>query len=447
MLQKKELIEYFFEGIKKKENLKIGVEHEKFALNKNTLKPLSYDENYGIVDLFDELVNLGWMEIKEGFPEKTIALKRNSEFITLEPGGQIELSGAPLANIHETCSETTNHLNELKNLSIKNNFILLGIGVEPNLSLNDFQWMPKSRYSIMKNYMEKVGTLGHHMMKRSCTSQVNFDYFSEEDMINKFRVLLNFESIGTAMFANSPFDQGKPSKYKSLRSHFWHNTDKDRTGIIPFVFDKNFNFETYADYALNVPMYFIKRNNQYIDMTGLTFYDFLKGKKNKTNSFFEPTITDWIDHLSTLFPQVRLKQYLEIRSMDTCSWNEICAPAAFWTGIIYDDLSLESSINLMKDWTNEERSFLNFNVPEKGLDTKFRNKKIIDIAKELLEISEKGLKRRNILSTNKKYDETHYLMGLKKNIANGMSPADFLLEKYYGDWNKSFDKLYQDLIF
>ena len=447
MLQKKDLLEYFFKGIKPKDDLKIGVEHEKFALNKKTLKPLSYGEIGGINDIFNQLINLGWSPIKEGIPEKTIALKRNAEFITLEPGGQIELSGAPLNNIHQTCSETTNHLNEMKKISDKNNFILLGIGVEPSLSVNDFPWMPKDRYSIMKNYMNKVGTLGHHMMKRSCTSQVNFDYFSEEDMVNKFRILLNFESVGTAIFANSPFNQGNPSKYKSLRSHFWHDTDKDRTGIIPFVFDNNFNFETYANYALNVPMYFIKRNNQYVDMTGLTFNQFLQGKKNILNDFFEPEIKDWIDHLSTLFPQIRLKQFLEVRSMDSCSWNEICAPAAFWTGIIYDDISLAASLDLMKDWTNEERSFLNLNVPEKGLNTKFRDKNVIDIAKELLKISEKGLKRRNNISINEKYDETHYLLGIKNNIANGMSPADILLQKYYGDWNESVDKIYKDLIF
>ena len=447
MIQKKDLLEYFFKGIKPKDSLKIGVEHEKFALNRKTFKPLNYDETCGINNIFDQLINLGWSPIKEGNPEKTIALKRNSEFITLEPGGQIELSGAPLYNIHQTCSETTNHLNELKKISDNNNFILLGIGVEPNLSLDDFPWMPKDRYSIMKNYMPKVGTLGHHMMKRSCTSQVNFDYFSEEDMINKFRVLLNFESVGTAIFANSPFDKGKPSKYKSLRSHFWHHTDKDRTGIIPFVFDNNFNFETYTDYALNVPMYFIKRNNQYVDMTGLTFNEFLKGKKNKTNNFFEPKLKDWVDHLSTLFPQVRLKQYLELRSMDACSWKEVCAPAAFWTGIIYDDISLATSSDLMKDWTNEERSFLNLNVPESGLNTKFRDKNVINVAKELLEISEKGLKRRSNLSTDKKYDETFYLLGIKDNIANGMCPADILLKKYYGDWNQSLDKIYKDFIF
>ena len=447
MLKKKDLINYFFEGIKQKNQMRIGVEHEKFILNKDTLKPLSYEEPGGIKDIFKHLIFLGWESLVEGENDKIIALKKGEEYITLEPGGQIELSGAQLYNIHQTCSETSNHLKELKNLSNKYNFILLGIGVEPNLSINDFPWMPKDRYSIMKKYMPKVGTLGHHMMQRSCTSQVNFDYFSENDMIMKFRVLLNFESIGTAIFANSPFDQGKPSKFKSLRSHFWHNTDEHRTGITPFVFDNNFNFESYADYALSIPMYFIKRDKEYIDMTSLTFDDYLHGKKNKNEKNYEPIYSDWIDHLSTLFPQVRLKQYLEVRSMDACSWNEICSPAAFWTGILYDDESLNKSFALSQDWTNEERLQLYKNVPEHGLNTNFRDGTVLDISKELLKISEQGLARRNILSSNTKYNETYYLENIKSNIGEGKAPADYLLEKYNGIWNKSIDKIYKNMIF
>ena len=295
--------------------------------------------------------------------------------------------------------------------------------------------------------MTKVGTLGHHMMQRSCTSQVNFDYFSEEDMIKKFRVLLNFESIGTAIFANSPFDQGKLSKFQSLRSHFWHHTDLDRTGIIPFIFKEDFNFESYVDYALNIPMYFIKRNKEYIDMTGLTFSDFLRGKKNKLNKNYKPTIKDWSDHITTLFPQVRLKQYLEVRSMDACSWQQICAPAAFWTGIIYDQDSLYEALELMEDWTDEERLSLNKDVPYKGLRTTFRDMTLLDIAKKLLIISEKGLKKRNNLSSNKKYDETNYLNSIIQNLNDGLSPADVLIKKYNEEWNKSLSPLYRELIF
>ena len=447
MISKADLIDYFYDGIKSKDKLKIGVEHEKFILNAKTHKPLTYFGEGGIKDIFLNLVDLGWLPIYEGNTNNIIALKRGFEFITLEPGGQIELSGQPFNNIHQNCTENANHLKELKSLSNKFNFILLGLGVEPLLSLDDFPWMPKDRYSIMRKYMPKVGSLGHHMMKRSCTSQVNFDYSSEKDMINKFRFLLNFESIGTAIFANSPFDRGKVSNYKSLRSHFWHHTDNDRSGLLPFVFSDYFNFESYAEYALNIPMYFIKRNNDYIDSTNLTFNDFLNGKSPRNNKIYEPTIEDWIDHLSTLFPQVRLKQYLEIRSMDACSWDVICSPAAFWTGILYNEDSLSDGLAYMSDWTDEERLLLNLEVPKSGLNTKFRNIKIIDKAKKLINISEKKKKKRNILSSNKNYNETYYLKNIKKNIEKGMSPADILLDNYYTKWNQSVDRIYDDMIF
>ena len=447
MIKKKNLIEYFFEGIKPGNQLKIGVEHEKFVLNKDTLRPLKYEGEGGILDIFKSLIDFGWSPINEGETEKIIALQKGSEFITLEPGGQLELSGAQLSNIHQTCTETTNHLNEIKSLSNKFNFILLGIGVEPKLTLEDFPWMPKDRYSIMKKYMPKVGDLGHHMMKRSCTSQINFDYSSEKDMIKKFRILLNFESIGTAIFANSPFDRGKLSKYKSLRSHFWHRTDKDRTGTIPFVFGSEFNFESYTDYALNIPMYFIKRNNKYIDMTSISFNDFINNKNNSTGEKYEPTIADWSDHISTLFPQVRLKQYLEVRSIDACSWKVICSPPAFWTGILYDEESMSEAYRLTQDWTDEERFFLNLQVPEHGLNTKFRDQTVLQIANKLLEISEQGLERRNILSSDERYNETQYLSAVKENLSRGMSPADLLMEKYHGVWKNSLDPLYVDEIF
>ena len=447
MISKKDLVNYFFEGIKPAHQMKIGVEHEKFILDRISLKPLSYEQKGGIKDIFSNLIELGWSPITEGKQKTVIALKRNSEYITLEPGGQIELSGKQFQTIHQTCIETSNHLNELKNLSQKYNFILLGMGVEPNLKLDDFPWMPKERYSIMKQYMKKVDTLGHHMMQRSCTSQVNFDYNSEMDMIKKFRVLLNFESVGTAIFANSPFDKGKPSQYKSLRSHFWHHTDKDRTGLTPFVFNKNFNFEIYVDYALTVPMYFIKRGDEYIDMTGITFKDFLEKNIDKDGKKYDPTYVDWVDHLTTLFPQVRLKQYLEVRSMDACSWKEVCSPAAFWTGILYDEQSLNESYELTQNWTQEDRNLVNKNVPEHGLQTKVKNCTLLDFAKTLIKISEEGLKRRNNLSFSGKYDETYYLQSIKENINKGISPADFLLQKYNGIWNKSINSLYRELIF
>ena len=445
MIKKSDLIEYFFRGIKSKTNLKIGVEHEKFILNKDTLLPLSYDGHNGVKNTLEKLTTIGWTPLYDDNQQIIIALKRGKEAITLEPGGQIELSGAPLDNIHETCEETTNHLKELKKIGTELNFVLLGMGVEPNLRLDDFPWMPKQRYEIMKKYMTQVGTLGHHMMKRTCTNQVNIDYSSEEDMIEKIRLMFNLESIATAMFANSPFDQGKISKYKSLRSHFWHHTDSNRTGLLPFIFEKGFSFENYTDYALSVPMYFINRNHKYIDMTSYTFKEYLEENSNNTDGAI--LLKDWEDHLTTLFPQVRLKQYLEIRSMDACSWDLICSQPAFWIGILYDDETIDKVKDITESWTNEDREYLNKIVPEEGLQTKFKEKKLISFAQDLYELSKKGLKKRNRLSTNGEFDESIHMKDLEKNLQNGCSPADCLINKFNSDWNKSVMPIYKEMIF
>ncbi len=445
MIKKDDLTEYFFRGIKSKTNLKIGVEHEKFILNKNTLKPLSYDEHKGIKEILEKLTTIGWIPLYDDNKQTIIALKRGKEAITLEPGGQIELSGAPLDTIHETCEETTNHLKELTKIGNELNFILLGMGVEPNLSLDDIPWMPKQRYGIMKKYMTKVGTLGHHMMKRTCTNQVNIDYSSEVDMIEKLRLMFNLESIATAMFANSPFDQGKISKYKSLRSHFWHHTDPDRTGLLPFVFEQGFCFEKYTDYALSVPMYFINRNHNYIDMTKYTFKEYLD--ENSNNQDDAILLKDWEDHLTTLFPQVRLKQYIEIRSMDACSWDLICSQPAFWIGILYDDEIMDNVKEITESWTQEDREYLNKTVPQEGLQTIFKEKKLISFAQDFFELSKKGLKKRNRLSKNGEFDESIHMKDLEKNLENGCSPADCLINKYELNWDKSVMPIYEEMIF
>ena len=445
MINKNDLIDYFISGIKHKNNLKIGVEHEKFVLDKNSFLPRNYDEKYGIRDILERLSSKGWTPSYDDNQKTIVALFKGKESITLEPGGQIELSGAPLDNIHETCEETTQHLRELKKLGEEFNFILLGMGVEPNLTLDDFPWMPKQRYKIMKEYMKRVGTQGQHMMKRTCTNQVNIDYSSEEDMANKLRLMFNLESIATAIFSNSPFDQGSVSKYKSLRSHFWHHTDSDRTGLLPFVFEKNFNFERYTDYALNVPMYFIKRDNKYIDMTNYTFKDFFDGKCSNTNH--EVTLKDWEDHLTTLFPQARLKKYIEIRSMDACNWDLICSQPAFWIGILYNDEISDKVQEITEDWTNEDRHYLNQRVPEEGLQTKFKQKKIIEFAQEFYELSKKGLQKRNRLSKNGEFDESIHMKELEINLEKGCSPADSLIKKFNTSWNKSIEPIYKDLIF
>ena len=446
MLKKNDLIEYFYKGIKDKNNLKIGVEHEKFVLNKNNYNQVSYHMHNGIKDILLRFVKNGWSPKYDDEGITIVALERFGESITLEPGGQIELSGAQLNNIHQTCTETTRHLKELKEIGEEFNFILLGLGVEPSLTLDEIPWMPKQRYNIMKNYMPTVGTLGHHMMKRTCTNQVNLDFFSEEDMKNKYRLMLNLEGIATAIFANSPFDNKKISEFKSLRSHFWHHTDKNRTGLLSFVFDKNFNFEHYVEYALDVPMYFIIRDHKYIDMTKYTFRDFFE-KNSLSNNHIQPNINDWINHLSTLFPQVRLKQFLEIRSMDACSWDIICSQPAFWTGLLYNDNSFNKAEEIFESWTQDDRNYINKIVPKEGLQAKFKEGTILDIAQNLFEISKNGLDERNILGKNKTYNETFYLKDLEKNLGNGQSPADILINKFNHEWDQNINNIYSENIF
>ncbi len=445
MLNKKKLIQYFESGIKLEKKLRIGTEHEKFILNKSTLQPLSYEGNNGIHDIFLDLIEMGWRPIYDGKNNIIVGLKKDKQNISLEPAGQFELSGQPLENIHQTCDEITNHLNQMKQLSLKHNFILLGIGVEPSLDNKDFYWMPKERYTIMRDYMPKVGTNGLDMMQRTCSTQVNLDFSSEKDMIKKFRVLLSLESIGTAIFANSPFSKQKLTDFMSLRSLYWKNTDHQRTGITPFVFDNNFNFETYIDYALDVPMYFVKRSNKYIDVAGCSFRKFIEGNLDQLPND-RATYKDWEDHLTTLFPQVRLKQYLELRSMDACSWNEICGQPAFWTGLLYDNNCLDEIYDMVKEWTNDDRMYLYNNVYQKGLSTPFKKGTVLDIAKVLLKISLKGLKNRNYISRSG-YDERKYLENIEINLEKGLSPSDILINKYYNEWGKVIKLIYKENIF
>ena len=446
MLDKNTLLEFFYKGIKSVDNLKIGTEHEKFILNKDTLAPLNYYEKNGILDVFKSLMEYGWLPVTEGEKETIIGLRLNNQSISLEPSGQIELSGKPLNNIHETCDEITNHLNQMKKISTKHNFILLGMGVEPSLALKNFTLMPKDRYNIMNNYMSITGTKGLDMMKRTCSTQINFDFHSEEDMIKKFRVLMSLESIGTAIFANSPFEYRKLSSYKSLRSYFWQKTDNERTGILPFIFNEDFNFEKYVEYALKVPMYFVKRNNKYIDVTGSNFKDFIKGDLKKLKGV-KATYEDWSDHLTTLFPQVRLKQVLEIRSMDACSWKEICSQPAFWTGIIYDQDSLDEAWDICNKWTNDDRLYLYNNVPKYGLQTKFKKNNVLEIAKIFFDLSLRGLRNRNFKSKKYEYNETKYLDVLSRNLAKGQSPADISIDDLKKENNKNFNIIYKENIF
>ncbi|XP_057821697.1 glutamate--cysteine ligase, chloroplastic isoform X4 [Cryptomeria japonica] len=352
-LTKQDLVAYLASGCKPKDKWRIGTEHEKFGFERKTLKPMNYEQ---ISELLQGLAErFGWDKVMEG--DFIIGLKQDKQSISLEPGGQFELSGAPLETLHQTCAEVNSHLYQVKAVAEEMGIGFLGIGFHPKWELKDIPIMPKGRYDIMRNYMPKVGTLGLDMMFRTCTVQVNLDFSSEIDMIRKFRAGLAVQPIATALFANSPFTEGKPNGFLSYRSHIWTDTDNNRSGMLPFVFDDSFGFESYVDYALDVPMYFVYRKKKYIDCSGMSFRDFLAGKLPSLPGEL-PTLNDWENHLTTIFPEVRLKRYLEMRGADGGPWRRLCALPALWVGLLYDETSLQTVLDLTKDWTKEERQML-----------------------------------------------------------------------------------------
>ncbi|MGE0828705.1 MAG: glutamate--cysteine ligase, partial [Hyphomonadaceae bacterium] len=344
---------------------RIGTEHEKFGFLRDTLEPVPYDGERGIGALLDGLADkYGWARIKEG--ANTIALSGDGASITLEPGGQFELSGAPLEHVHQTCKEVGGHLAQLRDVAGSLGIAFLGLGASPIWSLEDTPIMPKGRYKIMRDYMGKVGRLGRQMMFRSCTVQTNLDFGSEADMVKKLRVSLALQPIATALFANSPFMDGRTNGFLSYRAHIWTDTDPDRTGMLPFAFEQGMGFERYARYALDVPMYFVYRDGKYVNVAGRSFRDFMRGKLPELPGEL-PTLKDWEDHLTTIFPEVRLKTYLEMRGSDSGPWSRLCALPAFWAGIFYCDAALEAAWSLVKSWTAEDREALRRAVPVLGL--------------------------------------------------------------------------------
>ena len=437
---KSQLIDYISSGCKPKSEWKVGTEHEKFGFHTDTLKPLGYAEKGGIRDILNGLKDkYGWRPEYEG--NDIIALFRDGCSVTLEPGGQLELSGAPLADIHATCRETYSHLAEVKAVCENYNSAFIGMGFHPTAKKKNIEFMPKGRYKIMRKYMPKVGTLGLDMMKRTCTIQANLDFSSEVDMIKKFRVSLALQPIATALFANSPFKNGKFNGYLSYRSHIWTDTDNDRCGIIPFVFEESMSFERYVDYMLDVPMYFAYRNGKYLDASGLSFRDFMQGKLSILPGEL-PTMKDWEDHLTTAFPEVRLKKYLEMRGADGGPWRRICALPALWVGIFYDQECLDAAWDLVKNWSLEEHQYLRDNVPKHGLCTSFKNGIVRDIAHKMLEISRLGLTKRNIRGTCGK-DETMFLDPLQIIADTDVTPAERKLGKYYSVWEKDLSHLFE----
>ncbi|WP_029041764.1 glutamate--cysteine ligase [Cucumibacter marinus] len=438
---KADLIEALSSGSKPKSDWRVGTEHEKFVFYADSLGPVPYEGENGIGALLDGVAKkTGWSPLYDR--DKVIGLTdtRTGASISLEPGGQFELSGAALSNLHDTCSETHRHLTVLREVADPMGIKFLGIGVTPDWAVTDIPVMPKSRYGIMAPYMREVGTLGTSMMFRSCTVQANLDFSSEADMVKKLRVSLALQPIATALFANSPFVDGKPSGFLSFRSQIWLHTDPDRTGMLPFAFEEGMSFERYVDYALDVPMYFVIRNGQYVNCAGESFRAFLRGELPQLPGE-KPLKRDWEDHLSTIFPEVRLKRFLEMRGADCGPWEEICALPALWTGLLYDEDSLEGAWDLVKDWTAEERWQLRKDVPVKALETEFRDGTVHDLTRLVLPLAQAGLERRNLRNWED-MDETMHLAPLRRVVETGKTQAERLLDCYHGPWEGDIKRVY-----
>ncbi|MFA6986107.1 MAG: glutamate--cysteine ligase [Arenimonas sp.] len=440
---RQELIDFHASGSRPREQWKIGTEHEKFGFRLSDLRPPTYEGPQGIEAMLRGLTRFGWQPVEEH--GKVIALLRDGGSITLEPAGQFELSGAMLDTIHETCCETMAHLTEVKTVAEEIGLGFLGMGFQPKWKREDMPWMPKGRYQIMRNYMPKVGNLGLDMMTRTCTVQVNLDFASEADMVKKFRVSLALQPIATALFADSPFTEGKPNGYLSYRSHIWTDTDPDRTGMLDFVFDEGFGFERYVDYLLDVPMYFTYRGGEYIDCAGLSFRDFMAGKLPALPGAL-PTMKDWADHMTTAFPEVRLKKYLEMRGADGGPWNRLCALPAFWVGLLYDDAALDAAWDLVKDFSMAERNALRDGVPKQALKLPFRNGTVRDLALEALKIAGQGLARRNRLNRTGA-SEAVFLEPLIEFAMANETPAERKLALYHGPWQGSVDPVFREFAY
>lgn len=439
-----QLIAAMAKGEKPKDRWRIGTEHEKFVYCQQDHHAPSYDEPGGIRDLLMALTEFGWSPIYEG--DNVIAMSGPDGTVSLEPAGQLELSGAPLENLHQTCAETGRHLQQVKAIGDKTGKAFLGLGLWPDKTRAELPIMPKGRYDIMLRHMPRVGSMGLDMMLRTCTIQVNLDYSSEADMAHKFRTSLALQPLATALFANSPFLEGKPNGFLSYRSHIWSDTDPARTGMLPFVFEDGFGYERYADYMLDVPMYFVYRDGKYIDAAGHSFRDFLKGELSVLPGE-KPTASDWEDHMSTAFPEVRLKSFLEMRGADGGPWSRICALPAFWVGLLYDQGALDAAWDEVKHWTMEEREALRAAVPKMGLDAPIGGGgKLRDIAGRIVEIASAGLTARNRLNSGGD-NESGFIDPLREVVASGKTPAEILLDKYHGEWGGDISRVYAEMSF
>jgi glutamate--cysteine ligase len=438
-----ELVEWIAQGVKPKSQFRIGTEHEKFGFTLQNHQAVPYEGRRGIRTLLEGMQHLlGWQPIMEG--ENVIGLfdVTGGGAISLEPGGQFELSGAQLQTIHQTSSELMAHLAQVREVALPLRIGFLGIGMTPSWSRSAMPRMPKGRYKIMTAYMPKVGTLGLDMMYRTCTVQTNLDFSSEADMVKKLRVSLALQPVATALFANSPFTEGKPNGFLSYRAEIWRDTDPSRTGMLPWAFEPGMGFERWVDYALDVPMYFVKHGDEYVDVSGQSFRDLMAGKLAGMPGA-RATISDWSNHISTIFPEVRLKRYLEMRGADSGPTRNLLALPAFWVGILYDDVSLDAAWDLVKGWSAADRQQLRDTVPKAGLAAAVRGRTVSEIAVDMLKFARAGLTRRKHLDASGR-DETRYLEILEERLARGTTPAQELLEKFNGPWAGSVDPIYAE---
>jgi glutamate--cysteine ligase len=438
-----DLVRHLSRGCRPQADWRIGTEHEKFVYDLKTHKPVGYDGAPGIRQLLEGMARFGWEPVNEG--GNIIGLTQNGASLSLEPGGQFELSGAALTSVHETCAEMNTHLDQCREVASEIGVGVLGFGFAPSWRLDEVPVMPKGRYDIMRRYMPKVGGYGLDMMFRTCTVQVNLDFESEADMVKKFRVGLALQPITTALFANSPFREGRPSGFLSYRAQVWTDVDNARAGMLPWVFEDGMSFERYVDYALDVPMYFLYRDGKYIDMAGKSFRKFL-AREIPEVSHLTPMMSDWADHLTTIFPEVRLKSFLEMRGTDGGQWGRICGMPALWVGLLYDSVALDAAWDLVKDWTAEERQALRDGVGKQGFKVPFRKATVHELAHRMLEISAAGLKRRAALD-GAGMSEDGFLNPLRELVNRGYTRAEEMLKNYYGVWGRDLTPLFTEYNF
>ena len=438
-----QLADYLARGCKPEPDWRIGTEHEKFGYCKDGLNPLPYDGEKSIRAMLEGLRDeFGWTPVEEG--GRIIGLEKDGANVSLEPGGQLELSGAPLETIHETCDEVNDHLSQVKTVADRIGVGFIGLGAAPHWTHDDMPLMPKGRYKLMDGYMRKVGTHGTQMMRRTCTVQVNLDFATEADMVQKLRVALALQPVATALFANSPFFEGTLNGHKSWRSRVWRDLDAARTGMLPFVFEDGFGFEAWVQYALDVPMYFVYRDGTYIDALGQSFRDFLRGELPALPGE-KPTMSDWADHLTTAFPEARLKKFIEMRGADGGPWRRLCALPAFWVGLLYDGSALDAAWDLAKGWSAETREGLRVAASVDGLQARVDGISMLELAQSCVEIAEAGLKARARPGAGGMIpDETHFLNALKESVETGRVPADELIQRFESDWNGDVTRVFSE---